>query len=243
MDSLNNASRGAVIPKEKWEFDADVAECFDDMLARSIPQFDVMRKACFDIGCTFRKPNTDIVDLGCSRGGALEPFVKKYGATNRFVGVEISEPMRNAAEVKFSGLIESGIVKILPLDLREEYPHVISSVTLCVLTLQFTPIEYRLQIVDRIYQSLTDGGALILVEKIIGSTAKLDRMMIDLYYAGKDDQGYDEEAINRKRLSLEGVLVPITGHWNEETLKSAGFRQVDCFWRWMNFAGWVAVKS
>ena len=63
MDSLNNAIRDAVIPKEKWEFDADVAECFDDMLARSIPQFDVMRKACFDIGCTFRKPNTDIVDL------------------------------------------------------------------------------------------------------------------------------------------------------------------------------------
>jgi 4-aminobutyrate aminotransferase/(S)-3-amino-2-methylpropionate transaminase len=39
------------------------------------------------------------------------------------------------------------------------------------------------------------------------------------------------------------VLVPLTARWNEEALLSAGFREVDSFWRWMNFAGWVAVKA
>ncbi|MGH3921557.1 MAG: hypothetical protein ACRDS1_01640 [Pseudonocardiaceae bacterium] len=42
---------------------------------------------------------------------------------------------------------------------------------------------------------------------------------------------YTQEEIDRKRLSLEGVLVPVTAKWNVEMLRAAGFQQVDCFWR------------
>ena len=31
------------IPKGKWEFDKDVTKVFDNMLSRSIPQYNVMR--------------------------------------------------------------------------------------------------------------------------------------------------------------------------------------------------------
>ena len=57
-----------------------------------------------------------------------------------------------------------------------------------------------------------------------------------------DTSGYNQESIERKRLSLEGVLVPVTAGWNEDILHSAGFLHIDCFWRWMNFAGWMAIK-
>jgi tRNA (cmo5U34)-methyltransferase len=59
----------------------------------------------------------------------------------------------------------------------------------------------------------------------------------------KAEHGYSREEIDRKRFSLEGVLVPVTARWNEELLAAAGFDQIDCFWRWMNFAGWVAVRE
>ena len=83
----------------------------------------------------------------------------------------------------------------------------------------------------------------MLVEKILGATADLDAQMVSRYYALKGANGYSPEQIERKRLSLEGVLVPVTARWNEELLRMAGFTQVDCFWRWMNFAGWLAVKE
>ncbi len=31
--------------------------------------------------------------------------------------------------------------------------------------------------------------------------------------------------------------------WNEEILQAAGFRVVECFWRCLNFAGWIAIKE
>jgi tRNA (cmo5U34)-methyltransferase len=231
-------------PTGKWTFDGDVTEAFDDMLERSIPQYDVMRKACFDVACTFIKHNTTIVDMGCSRGEAIAMLTDRYGALCRFVGLEVSEPMLAAARERFKGLIACNVVDIRNWDLRNrEYPFQNVSLTQSVLTLQFTPIEHRQRIVKNVFNSTMPGGAFILVEKILGSDADLDELMVKTYYAMKAQNGYSQDQIERKRLALEGVLVPVTAQWNEYLLRSAGFTHVDCFWRWMNFAAWVAVKG
>jgi tRNA (cmo5U34)-methyltransferase len=227
----------------KWEFDPEVTRVFDDMLERSVPQYGVMRRAVFDVACRFARPGTDIVDLGCSRGEAIAPLVDRFGTQNRFVGIEVSAPMLEAARARFREAIERGVVSLHSMDLRKEYPKAQASVTLSVLTLQFVPIEHRQRVVRDIYRSTVPGGVLILVEKVLGNTADIDRILVDLYYQLKRENGYSQDQIERKRLSLEGVLVPVTAKWNEELLAMAGFRQVDCFWRWMNFAGWVAIRE
>lgn len=232
-----------VMPVGRWTFDAEVTAAFDDMLRRSIPQYDAMREAVCELACCYRQEGSDIVDLGCSRGEALAPLVDRFGANNRFVGVDVAEPMLAAARERFAGLIAAGVVEIRELDLRTAYPPVRASVTLCVLTLQFTPIEYRWRILRDIWRHTRPGGALLLVEKVVGSTAELDAVMVDRYYALKRAHGYTQEQIETKRVSLEGSLVPLTASWNEELLQTAGFGAVDCFWRWMNFAGFLAVRE
>lgn len=226
----------------KWEFDASVTDVFDDMLERSIPQYSVMREAVYELAIRYAQIGTAVVDLGCARGGAIAQLVEKLGSANRFVGVETSAPMLSACRERFKEEIAEGYVVVLDLDLRTEYPSTFASVTLCVLTLQFTPIEHRMQIVHNIYKNTQPGGVLLLVEKVLGNAAELDQAFVETYYDHKKRNGYSNDEIERKRLSLEGVLVPVTAAWNEELLRSAGFARVDCFWRWMNFAGWVALK-
>ena len=237
------SERDEVMPESSWEFDGEVARVFDDMLARSIPQYEVMRRAVFDVGRRFQQDGTDIVDLGCSRGEAVAPFVEEFGAHNTFWLCEASEPMLAAARERFAGYESSGVVKVRQLDLRDEYPPVRASVTLSVLTLMFTPIEVRQRILRAAYRHAVPGGALVMVEKVLGSSAEINELMVGLYYDMKRQTGYTDDQIERKRLSLQGVLVPVTAKWNEELLWMAGFRHVDCFWRWMNFAAWVAVRE
>ena len=226
-------------PGDRWAFNQDVADAFPDMLARSIPQYADMRRLVTDLAVHFAQPGTDVVDIGCSRGDALEPIVRRLGPANRYVGLDVAEPMLAAAREAFGPLVD-----VRSHDLRAGLPaDVDPSVVLSVLTIQFTPIEYRQQIVRSIHDRLRPGGALLLVEKVLGETAVTDDLFTDMYYRLKSANGYDAQAIAQKRRSLEGVLVPVTARWNEQLLRSAGFRVVDCVWRWCNFAAWVAVRD
>lgn len=230
-----------VMPDKPWVFDQQVADCFDDMLERSIPGLDTMRSLVTRIALRYAQPETEIIDLGCSRGSAMDPLVKALPA-HRFIGVEVSEPMREYAEMKFHREIVQDRVRILNVDLRHEYPDCMASVTLAILTLQFTPLEYRNHIMRRIFDHTVQGGVVVLVEKVMGSTAEWDSLLTEEYLAFKGQSHYTQEQIARKRLALEGVLVPLTSEWNESLIQNAGFQKPECFWRHLNFAGWVARK-
>lgn len=227
---------------DRWEFDETVTAVFDDMLARSIPDLAGMRRIVTEVAGRFVVPRTDIVDLGASKGDAVAPLISRFGALNRFHLVECSDPMADALEARFSGYITGGVAQVHRRDLREFYPPAEASVTLAVLTLMFVPINYRHRILDAIYEHTRPGGCLLLVEKILGADAHTDELIQGWYRDFKLGNGYSHDEVERKRLALEGVQVPVTAAWNEDALRAAGFASVERIWQHMNFAGWVAIK-
>jgi tRNA (cmo5U34)-methyltransferase len=225
------------LPSGKWEFNAEVTEVFDEMLERSIPDYEGMRRTTTELAVRFAQPGSFITDLGCSRGAALKPIYWQLGDTFSYAGIEISPPMLAAA------ITELPFATITDTDLRHDYPDFDSSVVLSVLTLQFIPIEYRQKIVSQVYNSLRPGGIFLLVEKVLGRDSFTNELFIETYLERKGANGYSQEEINRKRESLEGVLVPVTSLWNEDLLKLAGFSHVECYWRHLNFAAWMGIKE
>jgi len=231
--------------KNKWKFDEDVANVFGDMLERSIPQYNVMRDAVFNLGCKCLDRGActkSILDLGCSDGMSLERFVHRYGALARFTGVDISDPMLKKAQKRFKGYIDCNIVRILKLDITKEFPKDTYGLITSVLTLQFTPIEYRQKIIQDMFDYLDRKGYCIIVEKVLGNCSELNDIMVDEYLKLKENNGYTKDEIIRKQMALEGVLVPMTSNWNKDMLKQAGFKSIDTFWRWMNFEGYICIK-
>lgn len=226
-----------IVAGKKWVFDRAVTSVFDDMLARSIPDYDGMRRITTELAIRFAQPRTVIVDLGCSRGRALRPIIDTLGDDYQYLGIEISEPMRAAARIVIPE------ADVLDLDLRDAYPRVPASVTLSVLTLQFVPIEYRQRIISDAYINTVSGGVFLIVEKVLGTDAYADRVFVETYLARKGENGYTQEQITAKRRSLEGVLVPVTAEWNVDLLARAGFQHIDCYWRHLNFAAWIGVKE
>ena len=225
-----------VMPEGKWQFDQEVTNCFDDMLSRSIPGYTDMRELVTRIGRRYLQPNSYIMDIGCSNGNAIAPFIRAYGDEYGYIMLDTSKPMIEEVRKRF------GNVDAREYDITNGLPDARCSLILSILTLQFTPIEYRQKIVSEVYNKLNNGGAFILVEKVLGNTNDIDDMLVDEYYRIKSENLYTQEQIAAKRKSLEGVLVPITASWNEQMLHGVGFTKVDCFWRYLNFAGWIAVK-
>ncbi len=243
----NNATSLGHLPGEKWAFDEKVAGCFGDMLERSIPQLSVMREAVTALAGRFVQKCSYgvVIDLGASGGDALAPIARNFPRIE-CLALETAPAMLTELRKRWPFRSEEQRVEVRNFDLRiDQLPKscVGSSVVLSVLTLQFVPIEHRQRIVRDVWKNLAPGGAFILVEKILGATADVDEMMVEEYLGLKGENGYSQEEIARKRLALEGVLVPLTAKMNEDLLRAAGFVEVDAFWRWMNFCGWLAIKE
>lgn len=245
-----------IITSNKWNFDNQVADCFEDMLSRSIPQYDIMRKSIIDLASIkidkilskYSEEELEVcaepfkmLDIGCSNGLQISDFLHKYNK-GHYTGIDISEPMLNKARQRFNNEIRDGRVTIKNMDLRTEFPSECFDIITSTLCIQFTPIEYRQNILSNVYNSLNHDGIFLMVEKVLGETSTLNNMFVNNYYNLKSKNGYTQEQIERKRLSLEGVLVPCTNKWNIELLRQAGFKQIDIFWRWMNFVGYIALK-
>ena len=86
------------------------------------------------------------------------------------------------------------------------------------------------------------NGCLILFEKVLCEDTLLNRLYVEHYYALKQRNGYSGMEISRKREALENVLIPYRVQENQEMLHEAGFRNVDIFFKWYNFAGFLAIK-
>lgn len=235
-----------VQPDNKWKFDQEVTDVFDNMLERSIPLYNTMRQLVCNIGTQVIKDfnllsTKTIIDIGSSKGRALESVYRKNKDCN-FIGIEISKPMYNYCLEEYKDIKN---ITFYNEDLREFYPKQSrpdNVLTLSILTLCFVPIEYRTYVLNNIYTSLSKGGAFIVVEKCLSNTYKIESYLNNVYYNMKKEHNYTNEQIKAKRKSLEGVLVPLTTKFNEDLFKSVGFSKIEMFWKYLNFTGWILIK-
>ena len=86
------------------------------------------------------------------------------------------------------------------------------------------------------------GGSIILIEKINSKIFDLNKTFIDFHHQFKEKKGYSKLEISQKREALENVLIPWTVEQNNHLIQSAGFSTVDLFFKWNNFAGFIALK-
>ncbi|MBR1527611.1 MAG: methyltransferase domain-containing protein [Prevotella sp.] len=231
------------VPKEQWQFNKEVTDVFPNMLSRSIPGYESMRELVYRMARNFVKKGTNVLDIGCSTGISSELLIKNFGPKCNFVLTDVSEPMIAKCREKYAKEIQEGYVNVKYSDLREKLPVKGCSLILSCLTIQFTPIEYRQFIFKNIYESLEPGGALVLVEKVMGNSDDIDQVLVKEYYDIKRENQYTEEQIKTKRKSLEGSLVPLTIKMNEQLLNISGFNKVDSFWRYLNFVALIAIKE
>jgi tRNA (cmo5U34)-methyltransferase len=118
-----------------------------------------------------------------------------------------------------------------------------ASVVVINLTLQFLPVEKREDLVNRVFRALLPGGILLLTEKVVHENPGLNELQQDFYYRFKKERGYSELEISRKREALEKVLIPESLEQHLQRLQKIGFRQLDVWFKWFNFAALICRKE
>lgn len=228
-----------------FEFDEDVASVFDDMLTRSVPLYLEQQRMVAEIAKRFWVPGTGVCDLGCSTATTLINVAGEIGRPVHLVGYDNSHPMLERARLKVRDHGLEDCIELRYGDLNGKLSDLsierASVVTMCWV-LQFIRPLWRDTLIKWIYEGMADNGVLIVTEKVLANCAQMNCFMVDSYYELKRRNGYSEIEIARKREALENVLVPYRIDENVEMFRRNGFRDVQSFFQWYNFAGFVCVK-
>jgi tRNA (cmo5U34)-methyltransferase len=222
-----------------WTFGSGVAEYFDSHVVRSVPMYAATHALICDLADEFVAVGSRVYDLGCSTGRLLDLLAEQFGSREpEIVGVDIEPEMVARARLRCSrhpnvSIIDDDIVG-LPLEPAD--------LVIAHYTLQFVARHDRPAIVGRVREALSPGGAFLVFEKIRASTEHLDAVLTARYHSWKRAQGFSDDEIDAKAVSLVGVLEPFTSEANWELLTDAGFLEVIPVFRWLNWEGLLAVR-
>ena len=164
-----------------------------------------------------------ILDLGTGAGRLLA-LVKQARPSARFTGLDFSPTMLEAVRKQFA---DDPNVSIVEHNFEEKLPEmgrfdaVISSFAIHHLV-----HERKRSLYAEIYGVLTPGGVFCNLELVSSPTAKLHDDFQKATHREKEDP-------ENKLLDLEAQL-----RW----LREIGFQDVDCHWKWREFALLAGVK-
>ena len=225
---------------KKFEFDEAVASVFDDMLVRSVPFYDEVRKLVIALILAEQKEGKKVLDLGSSTAKSLLELYSQMDVKMKLKGIDNSEAMLERARHKCEAFGANEIELLLGDMLSYSYTN--EDVIVANYTLQFIRPLQRVELVKKICDGLKDDGVFVFSEKVVFEDKTLDKQMIDTYYEYKKSQGYSQYEIAQKREALENVLIPFSIEENIKMCKEAGFLKVETIFQWANFVTFVAKK-
>jgi len=225
-----------------FRFDDQVVKVFPDMIARSVPGYELVVPMIGMLARRYAQPDSNIYDLGCSLGAAsLAMSLAVRADGTQIIAVDNSVAMVE----RFKEAIKDNTAGV-PIDVRLE--NMVdtrirnASVVVLNFTLQFLDREQRQALIDQIAGGMRPGGALIISEKICFENEHEQIDQTAWHHDFKRTQGYSDLEIAQKRNALEDVLRPETEETHFQRLKLAGLSSPRRWFQCFSFASYIAFK-
>jgi tRNA (cmo5U34)-methyltransferase len=225
-----------------FRFDEQVVKVFPDMIARSVPGYELIVPMIGMLARRYAQPDSKIYDLGCSLGAAsLAMSLAVRASGTEIIAVDNSEAMVR----RCSQLVDEnqGPVPVaVRLENMLDTPIENASVVVLNFTLQFLDRDQRQALINRIAAGMRAGGALIISEKICFEDGQEQADQTAWHQDFKRTQGYSELEIAQKRNALEDVLRPETEASHFKRIQQAGLSRPRRWFQCFSFASYIAFR-
>lgn len=241
---------GKHFPKNpnKFEFDNEVLQVFDNMAYRSILGYGEAHRFMTYFAEGFDFPEyCSVWDFGTTTGHGLRSIKKGAGLHPGIVyrgldcsksAVEHTRKTNKWAEV-FQHDLSEGLLP--PQCANDRFPMAIG---VFAYTLQFIEDQdVRDRIIQDAYDALIPGGAIFVLEKYRLTDPVINEMAQNAYLEIRKKNGYSLEEIARKTEALRGAMWVNTPEYMNDLLHEVGFEEVHTVYRHWNFGGYIAIKQ
>ena len=224
-----------------FEFNAQVADVFDNMIQRSVPGYDFLLEVIAVLAQRYGQADSQCYDLGCSLGTTSLRLRQNLPASCHVIGVDNSPAMVSRCKHNMARDNSQASYAICQQNIQDTQVEN-ASIVILNFTLQFIPDQQRQTILNNIYAGIKPGGVLLLAEKICFDAPQQQALQTDLYHDFKRLQGYSDLEVAQKRAALENVLVPNTLQQHRQRLQQAGFKHIEVCMQCFNFSALLAFK-
>ena len=241
MNNIKKAGDNIIIEDSNWKFSGETVSNFNEHVKKSVPLYIEGHQLTCNLSKFFVKNDSIVYEIGCSTGVLTNKLLDSNNLKSnaQFIGIDVEKDMINYANLNLADNKKNISFKhanINSVKLKK------SDLVVCYYTIQFISPSERQQVIDKLFESLNWGGALIMFEKVRAPDARFQDIINTLYLNYKLDQGYSGENIVSKMMSLKGILEPFSTQGNIDLLKRAGFKDIVSIQKYLSFEGFLAIK-
>jgi tRNA (cmo5U34)-methyltransferase len=215
----------------------NVSKKYDSQRKYLIPCFEDFYKVCLPLIKSVSNAKT-VLDIGAGTG-LFSQFIYQKNPHLHFTLADISAPMLSVAKKRFEGLKNFDYKEI---DISKEKIPGKYDVIISGLAIHHLEDADKQKVYKHVYAALNEGGLFINADQVTGRTMLFDSLYKYQWRETVSASGLDHEALIQafertkldKLASLESQL---------EMLKNAGFSEVDCIYKNMNFAVFGGFKD
>lgn len=238
-----NAGDSITTNRGAWDFKNINTEEFEKHVSKSVPNYIEGHEYIRFLSDYFIHTESRIYDIGCSTGNLISKLSKYHKDKSDliFLGIEPSLNFKKEFLVNTSNLTPSHSFEFVNSDIQETRLEK-TDLVIAYYTIQFIPPRHRQKIITNIYENLNWGGGFFFFEKVRGDDARFQDMLNLAYLEYKKSNGYSNDEIMNKMLSLKGRLEPYSSNENDSFLKRAGFKDICTISKHLCFEGKLAIK-
>ena len=221
-------------------FNAEEAANYDDVIKRRIPLYTEMQALIASLLPFSKKEYIRVLDLGCGTGSAGIAILKEFPLA-RITGIDSSSDMLKVAASKVKHT--TWRVDFICQDIREFGRGGVTPPLQCgfdaiisAFSLHFLSPREKEDVFKRCLTALKPGGMIITSEAILSPSKRVYQIYMEKWKDFQLSNGFSEEEVGEQMLRFIRDVKPLTVDGQVELMASAGFSDVECYFKYMNWA-------
>ncbi len=208
----------------------DIANRYDEQRKMLIPCFNDFYSVASAIADANTR-NPSILDLGAGTGLYSSFLLAKYPSAT-FTLIDVSDEMITMARSRFktNPNFQYVIADFTEYDFKNTYDLIISS-----LSIHHLPDDKKIHTYETVYSLLNQNGIFVNADQVIGNSERVDKIYKAHWRESIENSGLSDADVTAaySRISLDN-MAPLQSQL--KWLMKIGFADVDCVYKYYNFA-------
>jgi len=220
-------------------FNTEEAANYDDVIRRRIPLYREIQTLMASLLPFPKKEYLRVLDLGCGTGETSVSLLKEYPLA-RVTGIDSSPDMLDVARKKVKHTtwrVDFLCQDIRAFNLEGEFDVIVSG-----FSLHFLSPDEKEEILRKCLALLKDGGMFMDSEAVLSPSEKVYNMYMEKWKDFMRSNGFSDEEIGSHILKFLKDVKPMTVDNQLGLMRKAGFRDVECYFKYLNWAVFGGYK-